>query len=274
MKRKDLYNFVSEEIINELTEIDIDKTSGAVVMKKGANPSDIKKLTSQGIDVELKEMARIASRIKLGDPEMVQLALDVYGGSATEKIINLVKDAGEEGTTQEEIASALGIKNPTTINSEINSLVKAKALVKSEKKSAAKAIEPTAAEPEVTASVEKDEWESEDEDVKDEWEKSEEEETTPEGPSASDIAAAEKEAAKVSGGKGYAKALSPEDEEKYAKLRKGIDAKVSKISKMKKSQVVSSDDFKILKQLVSRDDVKKLFKAKGVDLKAILADIM
>jgi len=68
--------------------------------------------------------------------------------------------------------------------------------------------------------------------------------------------------------------LSPEDEEKYAKLRKGIDAKIAKISKMKKSQVVSSDDFKVLKQLVGRDDVKKLFKAKGVDLKAILSDIM
>jgi hypothetical protein len=55
MKRSDLKKQIEEVITEILSEVDIDKTAGAVVMKKNTNPSDIKKLTAQGIDVELKE---------------------------------------------------------------------------------------------------------------------------------------------------------------------------------------------------------------------------
>jgi hypothetical protein len=55
MKRSELKKQIEEVITEILSEVDIDKTAGAVVMKKGTNPSDIKKLTAQGIDVELKE---------------------------------------------------------------------------------------------------------------------------------------------------------------------------------------------------------------------------
>ena len=43
---------------------------------------------------------------------------------------------------------------------------------------------------------------------------------------------------------------------------------------MSKEKRASSDDMKILKQLISRDDVKKLFKDKGVDIRSIVSDIM
>ncbi len=55
MKKSEAKEYIKELIISELTEVDVDPKSGAVVMKKGSNPADIKKLTAQGIDVELKE---------------------------------------------------------------------------------------------------------------------------------------------------------------------------------------------------------------------------
>ena len=36
---------------------------------------------------------------------------------------------------------------------------------------------------------------------------------------------------------------------------------------MKKADRTTSDDYKILTQLISRDDVKKLFKAKGINVR-------
>jgi len=45
MKRQDLYNYIKTEIINELSEVDPDKTRGTAVMSKATNPADIKKIT-------------------------------------------------------------------------------------------------------------------------------------------------------------------------------------------------------------------------------------
>jgi hypothetical protein len=55
MKLSNLKKEIKDNIYEILSEVDIDKTAGAVVMKKGFNPMDIKKLTAQGIDVELRE---------------------------------------------------------------------------------------------------------------------------------------------------------------------------------------------------------------------------
>ena len=55
MKKSEAKEYIKELIISELTEVDVDPKAGAVVMKKGSNPADIKKLTAQGIDVQLTE---------------------------------------------------------------------------------------------------------------------------------------------------------------------------------------------------------------------------
>jgi hypothetical protein len=55
MKKSEAKEYIKELIISELTEVDTDKTRGTVVMPKAANPQDIKKMTDQGVDVELKE---------------------------------------------------------------------------------------------------------------------------------------------------------------------------------------------------------------------------
>ena len=55
MKKSEAKEYIKELIVSELTEIDVDKTRGTVVMSKATSPQDIKKMTAQGIDVELKE---------------------------------------------------------------------------------------------------------------------------------------------------------------------------------------------------------------------------
>jgi dTDP-glucose 4,6-dehydratase len=61
--------------------------------------------------------------------------------------------------------------------------------------------------------------------------------------------------------------------DQYFSVKKSI-TKISKLFNMSKEKRASSDDMKILKQLISRDDVKKLFKDKGVDIRSIVSDIM
>ena len=55
MKASDLKAEIKEYIVEILSEVDVDPKAGAVVMKKGTPPADIKKVTAQGIDVELRE---------------------------------------------------------------------------------------------------------------------------------------------------------------------------------------------------------------------------
>jgi hypothetical protein len=269
MKRKELYNYIREEIVNELSEADLDKTTGSVVMKKGTNPSDIKKVTSQGIDVELKEMARTPNKIKLGDPAKVALVKKLYSGTWKGNMLDVVEKAGEEGISQLELAMAVGKKSQPAINPAVSEFLKIGAFALT--KIAEPEAEPTAIAP----SAEEEEWmAAADADEKDDWEKAEDEEDTDKGPSASDIKAAEKSAAKVTGGKGYAKQLSPEDEEKYTRLRTGIETKVAKILALPKAKRPSSTDLQVLRTLIKRDDIKKLFKSKGVSLNDLVSDVI
>jgi len=56
MKSSELKKYIEENIIEILSEIDIDKTAGAVQVKKGtpqASAAELKKLTSQGVDVTI-----------------------------------------------------------------------------------------------------------------------------------------------------------------------------------------------------------------------------
>lgn len=283
MKRKDLYNYVRTEIINELTETTF---AGPRAMEKIKQDPAFNKLKSdakanalndlsKGGDVELEEMARIGSNIKAG--ENFNEIKSIYAGSIIERILNVIEEAGEEGITVNRAIEALGgeIKHSSAFNPIKNELIELGAI---------SGPSSTSAQPEETSSEEEedsvettDDKEVDDDElvaVDDEWEKPEdEEEPEVEEPKAADIKAADKEAEKVVGGKSYAQKLSPEDEEKYTKLKKGIESKITKLLDMSKAKREASDDMKILKQLINRDDVKKLFKAKGVSLKDIVADI-
>ena len=55
MKLSELKKQIKDNIYEILSEADLDPTAGSVVMPKTTNPADIKKLTAQNIDVQLKE---------------------------------------------------------------------------------------------------------------------------------------------------------------------------------------------------------------------------
>jgi hypothetical protein len=56
MKSSELKKYIEENIVEILGEVDVDKTRGTVVVAKNTPPTELKKLTSQGVDVELKPM--------------------------------------------------------------------------------------------------------------------------------------------------------------------------------------------------------------------------
>jgi hypothetical protein len=275
MKRKELYDYVRTEIVNELTTVTKNtETSEIPTISKAENTppttvaNAIKQAKSSGKDVNIAEMARTANKIKLGDPAKVALVKKLYGGTWKGDMLDIVEKAGEEGISQLELALAVGKKSQPAINPAVSELLKVGAFALSK-------VAGATEEPTVAPSSEEEEWMT-DADVKDDWEKSEDEDedVMDKGPSASDIKAAEKTATKVSGGKGYAKQLPPEDEEKYNRLRTGIETKVAKIMALPKTKRSASNDMQVLKALINRDDVKKLFKAKGVSLTDLISDVI
>lgn len=293
MKRKDLYNYIRQEIINELSETTYAGKGAVEKIKKdpkfntlntGAKANALDDLNKGG-DVELEEMARTPNNIKLGDPAKVAMAKKLYSGTWKGDMLDVVEKAGENGISQLELAKAVGKSSQPAINPSVNEFLKigAFALTKSTIPTVDIDDEPKISsieEPEtdeIDIEIEPETTPDEDEEeieVKDEWEKSEEEEEPgEEEPKTADIKADDKEIEKISGGSTYAQKLSPEEEDKYTKLKKGIESKVNKLSQLSKEKRETSDDLKILKQLIARDDVKKLFKAKGVSLKDLTSSI-
>lgn len=305
MKRKDLYKYVRTEIINELTlsedtvqytdsqgkdsiaNIDVNTPEGKKSIDTLKKASDIKTVintkTNQKIkEGDIAELARKGSSIKAG--ANFAAIKSAYAGSIIERILNKIEEAGDAGVTPKEIMVAVGIKAPSQLNPIMRELMELGAISGPAPKEAEAEPEEITPEddlanlgiPKVTDNPE-DKEVDDDELVAadDEYYKPEEEEdSTEEEPKALDIKAADKEAEKVVGGKSNAKKLSPEDEEKYTKLKAGIAAKVGKIKNLPAAKRVASDDFKILKQLIAREDVKKLFKDKGVSLKDVVSDVM
>ena len=277
MKRKDLYNFVREEIVNELkanenVAVELTGTTQKTVQSfkdltaankfKSENPNvkAVKALEEE----ELEEMARKANTLKVGDQEKFEAAKDLYEGGWIANLLNFIAEAGEEGISQKDLAEKLGKKDSANINPAIQELKMVKAIATTRIKGDEAPEEEEAPEAETADAPEV---EAPEEDT---FYKADTEFDTPEEePKAADIKAAEKIV-----GKGHAKTLSPEEEEKYSKIRKGIETKVSKLLKLPKAKRNTSDDIKILRQLITREDVKKLFKDKGVSLKDIVADVM
>ena len=272
MKRKELYNYIREEIVNELTTVTKNTNSSeANDISKAENiPSTtvvnaINTAKKTGKDVNIAEMARTPNNIKLGDPAKVVLIKKLYSGTWKGNMLDIVEKAGEEGISQLELALAVGKKSQPEINPAVNEFLKVGAF----------ALSKVVGATEVPTVAPSSEEETTDLDIKDDWEKAEDEDSdeTSKGPSASDIKAVER-TAKLSGDKEYAKQLSPEDEEKYNKIKAGILAKVGKISKMPKGKQSSSDEMKVLRILIKREDIQKLFKSKGVSLNNLVSDVI
>lgn len=223
MKRKELYEYIRQEIISELTPAELNakkiKTDNAnkaiaqlnqklgiekdpnvrkevqadlvVAKEKLANANAMK-------ESELDEMAsykfyRVADRAKF------EALKDIYAGTLDARVLDAIGEAGEQGITQASLATILDIKG-ALINPILKKFgsVNAITLPVSEKPGKAKAEEPEVEEPE-TEEPETEEPGSEffmggDEEDEEGGEGEEEKDMEPAEPSAADIAAAEKAA--------------------------------------------------------------------------------
>jgi hypothetical protein len=116
MKRTDLYKYIREQIISELTETTYAGKGSVEKIKKdpkfntldaGAKTNVINDLTT-GSDVELEEMARPADFYKKDDNTKFKEALDLYSSDTVEHIILLlIEKAGEEGISKPDIENKL-----------------------------------------------------------------------------------------------------------------------------------------------------------------------
>jgi len=128
MKRKDLYSYIREEIIETLSEIDVDKAAGAVVVKKGtpaSAPPEIKKYTTQGIDVNVVaeediDEARKAGGYKIGDTGKFAEAKELYGAGLYADVLKAIEEAGEDGLTQKDLGAKLGKGDGSSLNFILN----------------------------------------------------------------------------------------------------------------------------------------------------------
>lgn len=273
MKRKDLYNYIREEIIGTLSEagektafvtaqsgetsaVDYKTTDELNKIKDNTDVKSIKTGTGQ----KIKEMARKAGGYTVGDKSKFDEAKELYSAGLYAEVLNAIEAAGENGITQRELGEKLGKGDGTVLNPILG---KFKAIGVFGGGKLAASEKPSQATPETEPEEEMDDFFKADDEEK--------EETTPEEkPAASDDSELEKIVGKTT--RAVAN-LSPEDEEKFNKLKKGIESKVSRLKDMEAAQRVKSDDLKVLKQLISRDDVKKLFNAKGIDVMDYLKDI-
>ena len=268
MKRKELYEFVREGIISELSlsESNTDtimygkdsnsKTKAIKQLKttktfRDLKPQErietednIKKDTDGGIltvqtEAELEEMARIPNKIRVGDAAKVALAKELYGPETMEGRLIAAIEGSEDGLTQKELGAALGV----TIDSKLNPLIQKLAFAQVVTKPA-KTATP---EPEATVEPEEEELPTLDpeEEPVDDYEKPEDEDSMPDEPvSDKDIAAASK-------GISFAPKVDPKQAEFISKVKE-ISQKIKKI----KDPVMYKVKLEALKQLINKPENK------------------
>ena len=154
MKRKELYNFVREEIINELTIITKNTSSDEISNIAKAEKIDttsVKKAVdaakASGKDVNIAEMAsykffRVADRAKF------DALKDIYAGTVEERILNAIEAAGEQGITQANLAAEIGMAS-ALINPTLKKFGSVNAITLPVSEKPGKAEEPEVEEPEV-----------------------------------------------------------------------------------------------------------------------------
>jgi len=253
MKRKELYQFIREEIINELTETTyagkdavekITKDPKFNTLKADAKTNAIKNLNAGG-DVELEESEleedRIPNKIRLGDTAKITLAKELYGPETIEGRLIAAIEGSEGGLTQKELETAL---STSSLNPYILKLAFAQVL--------AKPAKTATAEPEPTVEPEDDDADVE---VQDDYEKPEEEESVPEEPKSKEEIEKDKLAQAF-------KNLSDEETKKFngfltsVKKNKDDKAKIDAILKLAKDKKFSPTLMNFLFNAAGRDSLK------------------
>lgn len=171
MKRKELYNYIREEIISELTNENITVTKdstiqAAAVAAKGEGITDssvvtnaIKsaKISGKPVTVvtkvaesELEEMARKANNLKVDNQEKFTAAKNLYSNSWIGELLNAVEEAGEEGISIKSLTEKVGKKASANINPLIQELKSIGAIASTRITGEPEVVEPEVEEPETT----------------------------------------------------------------------------------------------------------------------------
>ena len=96
-----------------------------------------------------------------------------------------------------------------------------------------------------------------------------EEDFEKEMPSDTDVMAGEKEF-----GDTTADTLGAEEKAKFEKLNTAIKNKVAKLEKMSTKDRAQSPDLAVVKQIINKPEVKKLFKSKGIDIMDLVSSVI
>jgi hypothetical protein len=88
-------------------------------------------------------------------------------------------------------------------------------------------------------------------------------------PSDMDVMAGEKEFGDVG-----AEKLADEEKAKFEKLNSAIRNKVAKLEKMSPKDRAKSMDLVVVKQIINKPEVKKLFRSKGVDVMDLVSSVI
>ena len=171
MKRKELYNYIREEIISELTNENITVTKdstiqAAAVAAKGEGITDssvvtnaIKsaKISGKPVTVvtkvaesELEEMARKANNLKVDNQEKFTAAKNLYSNSWIGELLNVVEEVGEEGISIKSLTEKVGKKASANINPLIQELKSIGAIASTRTTEEPEVVEPEVEEPETT----------------------------------------------------------------------------------------------------------------------------
>lgn len=254
MKNETLLKIIREEIQTVIKE----NPTGDVKLPKTTSPNDVKKFTDNGVDVEIVgEMARAKVSYALVPDKKTELekVASVAKGN-TKMAIEYILNHGEMSIADlsKEIGKdSASINNPgfRKIMSDLSSRGIIKAILggspegpktSSSPKSLNKISTPTS-------------------NIDNDFEK--------ESPSDKEVAAAEKEFGDIG-----AEKLEPTEKEKFEKLTSAIKNKVSKLEKLSPKERAASTDMVVLKQIISKPEVKKLFKAKGIDVLALVSSVI
>jgi len=269
MKHKDLYNYIKEEIVGALSEESVawasdTKSKAKIQIDKSKLSGDAKKQAKDEIDQNasglisnVSEMANIVSMIKIQDPAKFALAKEVYSSGRTGALLNALETAGEEGMTQKELGTALGLKNDSELNAVITNLRTAGVLTPKKDKT----VKPEKSSPEVepelpTLSPD----EEPEEEPTDTYYKGDEEEA----PEAEPTTVSDKEVEKTVG-KTYAD-LSPEEETLFNTYKTAIVNKAKVLKDKKASAADKSKAKAAIDSYKTKDNVKKVFIKKGLKL--------
>jgi len=178
MKRKELYEYIRKEIINELTineELIIytsdgtaktanssQKAEAAAAVKKSppvsvrfAKTGDISAVTKENIDVKITpesdlEESRKANNLKVDNQDKFTAAKNLYANSWIGELLNAVEEAGEEGISIKSLTEKVGKKASANINPLIQELKSIGAIASTRITGEPEVEEPEAEEPETT----------------------------------------------------------------------------------------------------------------------------